>query len=62
MIKFCGYMTARMGKCGAVCLEGTERCKKHYGVAPRAVKISSGRFRGASRYAKEQGMFENASE
>lgn len=62
MIKFCGYMTARTGKCGAVCLEGTERCKRHYGIAPLAVKIASPKFRGSSRYQKEQGMFKNVTQ
>lgn len=39
-----------------------ERCKKHLGLKDKAVKIPGKKFRGDSKWAKNEGFFEGKKE
>lgn len=56
----CLYRTARMGFCSKYIKEG-DRCEKHFGLKGE-IRFPQKKFRGDSKFQKEQAMFTNKGE
>ena len=57
---FCDFLTARMGHCGKY--TGGGRCDRHKSLKEIPKRNVIPRFRGASKYQAEMGMFKGKNE